>query len=168
MKNLIIIMLVITCLFSSCLKSDQLYDYSGIDPLIINPRSNFPATQQLPPALTDSLFGVTKLNLLARYSYQLPATRDITVTFIRDDALIAQYNSRFLKNYKPLPANCYELPSTRLTIPAGSTQAELPIRIIPQNMNRIDDYIIAFSISDGDGIAVANNLKSIVYTLKGK
>ncbi|WP_165503576.1 DUF1735 domain-containing protein [Pedobacter hiemivivus] len=163
-----ILMLLTACLFTSCLKTDDgILDYRGIEPLVINPKANFPSKAIFAAPAVDSAFGVTRLNLTAKYSFQKPAPRDLKVTFTRDDALIAQYNLANGTNYLPLPADSYEMSGTQVVIEAGTQEAVLPITVIPAKISGPNKYIIAFSLMDADGINIAENFKSIVYTLKG-
>lgn len=167
MKYLLI--LVAACLLTSCLKTnDEILDYRGIEPLVLNPKANFPSKSAFASPLVDTAFGVVKLNLTAKYSFQKPAPRAIKVTFTRDDALAAKYNQTFGTNYLPLPSDSYEMPSAQLNIPAGSQEAILPVRILPARISGDAKYIIAFSITGADGVKIAENSQNIVYTLKGK
>jgi len=166
MKNLLI--MAIACFLASCLKTDDnILDYRGITPLVMNPKSNFPSRAVFATKAVDSAFGVTTLNLMAKYSFQIAAPRDIKITFTRDDALIAKYNQTFGTSYLPLPADSYEMTSNQLIIPTGSQEAILPVNVIPAKISGNNNYIIAFSITNADGINIVENFKSIVYTLKG-
>ncbi|WPU99052.1 DUF1735 domain-containing protein [Mucilaginibacter sp. cycad4] len=159
--------LAIAILFSGCLKSNVKFDYSGIKPVIINPKSNFPARGAFAPPILDSAFGVKTIRIYARYSYQAPPDKDIAVTFAANDSLIAAYNQSQPINYKALPADAYSLIENKIIIKAGTTEGFVPITIIPERFNGIDNYAIAFTIKDGAGTVVADNYKSIVFTLKG-
>ena len=158
------------CLFSGCLKTKYLadIDLSGVAPVIINPQSNFPSKGLIDFPLQDTLYGKTRLRLIAKYSFKTPPAKDIKVSFERNESLIQQYNTKYFTSYKSLPMNCYIMPSKQVVIPAGSLQAELPITLVPSNMNGTDNYIVAFSITDGDGVTVASNFKDFVFTLRGK
>lgn len=154
--------------FTSCLKNDVLYDYSDVAPVIINPKSNFPARELLAVPVADSLYGVKTLNLIVKYSFKTAPTKDVKVTLIKDDALVAAYNAKFLTTYKVIPSNCWENRNLEVTISAGKLQAVLPITLVPGNMNPADKYIMAFTISSAEGVTVASNFKSMVFTLKTK
>ncbi|WP_169472331.1 DUF1735 domain-containing protein [Pedobacter hiemivivus] len=164
-----ILMLLMACVLSSCLKTDDgILDYRGIEPLVINPKANFPSKAIFAAPAIDSAFGVTKLNLRAKYSFQMPAPRALKVTFVRNDALITQYNLVNGTNYLPLPTDSYEMSGTQVVIEAGSQEGVLPIKVLPAKISGANKYIIAFSLSDADGVNIAENFKSIVYTLKGQ
>jgi hypothetical protein len=161
-------MLLAVCLFTSCLKNDIKLDYRGIAPLVINPKFNYPTLGFFPTAVTDTVFGKTRLNLMAKYSYQTPAPKDIIVTFKRDDDLVTQYNTKFFTRYLPLPADSYQMSGLQVTIPAGSQIGTIPITIIPSKIAGVNKYMIAFTIVDAQGIEIADNQKNIVYGLKGQ
>lgn len=155
------------CLLSSCLKNDDnILDYRGIKPIVINAKANYPSKTILPVPLVDSVFGITKLNLTAKYSFQTPAPRDLKVTFIRDEAIMAKYNA--VKTFVPLPEDAYEMTANEAIIPAGRQLGVLPVKIIPAKIAGPKRYIIAFSISTAEGIDVPANTKTIIYTLKGQ
>jgi len=164
-----IIMLGMAFLLSSCLKSNEpILDYRGINPAVIIPNSNFPSMTVFPTRAIDSVFGVTTLNLTAKYAFQVPAPRDISVTFTRDDALMATYNQTFGNTYLPLPADCYVMPTSQAVIKAGLQVGVLPVTLIPSKISGNSNYVIAFTVTNAEDVNIANNFKSIVYTLKGK
>lgn len=168
MKTYILILLA-ACLFTSCLKNkDGILDYRGIEPVVLNPKSNFPSKGFFPMPVTDSIFGVTTLNLVAKYSFQKPAPKDIKVTFQRDDAILAQYNATMGTDYLPLPTDAYEMTTTQATISSGMQTGILPVKIIPAKISGSKDYFIAFTITQAEGITIAENQKTMIYTLKGR
>jgi hypothetical protein len=168
MKNLILILFAAVFL-SSCLKNDDnVLDYRGITPLVINPKYNYPSIGLFPTAVVDTAFGKTRLNLIAKYSFQTPAPKDIVVTFKRDDDMVTTYNSKFLTKYQPLPADCYQIAGLQVTIPAGSQTATLPITLVPAKIAGTTKYMIVFTIVDAQGIQIPDNQKTIIYGLKGQ
>lgn len=167
MKKLMILFCIAGSL-SSCLKKDDYHEYVGIKPLLINPLSNYPAASLFAPPLTDSVFGITRLNLTARYSFQSTTENDITVTFSRNDSLATAYNNSHGNSYSLLPADAYDAAGLKLTIFKGSNQAVLPIKIIPAKINGARNFIVAFTISNAEGTVIGETTKSIVYTLKGQ
>ncbi|TCC99464.1 DUF1735 domain-containing protein [Pedobacter hiemivivus] len=162
-----ILMAMVMLSLSSCLKNkDEILDYRGIKPIVINPKSNYPSKTILPTLLTDSAFGVTRLNLIAKYSFQAPAPRDLKIAFIRDDAAMAKYNP--FNTFTPLPADAYEMSANEAIIPEGMQLGVLPVKIIPGKIAGSKRYIIAFSISSAEGIDIPGNSKTIIITLKGQ
>lgn len=168
MKNYIWMLLAV-CTLTSCLKTTgEKLDYRGIQPLVLIPASNFPSKGVFNTAVADSAAGVTKLNLVAKYSFQVPAPKDITITFRRNDDLIATYNQTFLTAYKPLPADAYTMSSLQVVIPAGSQTGTLPITVIPDKIKGTTKYMIAFTVDNAEGILIAENYRSMIFNLKGQ
>jgi hypothetical protein len=162
-------MLMATCLLSSCLKNDiDVLDYRGIKAIVINPKANYPSKTIFPTALIDTAFGKTVLNLTAKYSFQTPAPRDLKITFVRDEALIAKYNLSMGNVFIPLPTDAYEMASNQAVIQEGLQQGILPVKIIPSKIAGNKRYIIAFTITNAEDIDIPGNTKSIIYTLKGQ
>ncbi|MFC3562813.1 DUF1735 domain-containing protein [Pedobacter jamesrossensis] len=161
-------MLLAMCLLSGCLKKDNILDYRGIEPVVMIPNANYPSKGLFAPALIDSAYGTTKLNLIGKYSFQTPPNEDVKIVFAKDDALFTQYNSTLFIKYLPLPAESYELGNLETTIPAGSQTVNLPIKIIPAKLAGPNKYLIAFSIVSAGGNKVAQNSKSMIFTLKGQ
>lgn len=143
-------------------------DYRGIEPLVLNPKSNYPSKTLFASPLVDSAYGVTKLNLVVKYSFQQPPAQDVKVVFTKDDALANLYNSSLFIKYLPLPADGYELTAQQVIIPAGSQSVTLPVKIIPGKISGPNKYIIAFSLVSADGVKIAQNSKNMIYTLKGQ
>ncbi|WP_162996289.1 DUF1735 domain-containing protein [Mucilaginibacter celer] len=166
--SIYIIILCSLTIFSGCLKDDIKPDYSGIEPIIINPLSNYPGRSFFPIMLTDSALGTKKLNLRVNYSFIETAPKNITVTLKVNDSLSIAYNNAFGKNYIKLPASAYSVGDLRVTIAKGADQAQLQIIVDPTKIAGSNDYIIAFTIVNADGIKVASNYRDMVYTLKGR
>lgn len=170
MKKILLYITVFATLLSlsACLKDDSKINYLGIEPIVINPLSNYPGRSFFPVAVVDSPFGTKKLNLTVNYSYGAPASQDINVVFKVNDSLSAAYNQARGKSYLSLPASAYSAGSLRVTIPKGANQAILPISVDPALISGGDNYIIAFTIVSADGFTVPANYRDIVYTLKGQ
>ncbi|MRG45477.1 DUF1735 domain-containing protein [Chitinophaga sp. SYP-B3965] len=159
---------ILLFLLSGCLKNEVVLDYSGIQPVVLVPNSNWPPRGFGAGPLTDSVKGTTLLNLYAKVSYVNALNKNVQVKFAPDNALIAAYNTQWGTDYKLLPDSCYTVSSLDLTIPAETKQAFLPITLIPSKINPQYDYILAYSITQADGLTVASNFKSMLFTLKGQ
>lgn len=167
MRNFIIIVAV-AFMAGGCLKSKVLFDYSGVQPVIINPQSNWPQRDPYGGPATDSASGVTTLHLYARMSYQVSMDKDVKVKFVKDDAVAAGYNSQWGTSYEMLPDSCFVWSGPDLTIPADSMQAGITITLLPGKMIPAQNYILGFTIVDGGGYTVGSNYKSMVFTLQGQ
>jgi hypothetical protein len=159
---------ILLFLLSGCLKNEVVVDYSGIQPVVLIPDSNWPARGFGAVPLTDSVKGTTLLNLYAKVSYVNPLNKAVMVKFAPDNALIAAYNAQWGTDYKLLPDSCYTVNNLELTIPAETRQASLPVTLIPSKINPQYDYILAYSITQAGELTVSSNFKSMIFTLKGQ
>jgi hypothetical protein len=166
MKSFLLI-LFIAFTGSGCLKNQVTLDYSGIQPVVIVPNSNWPNGDPYSP-IQDSVHGVTILHLKARLSYATTVIADIKVRFEKDTALLTDYNSKWSVwglNYAFLPDSCYQVGSLDASIPANTQQVDVPITLFPDKIGGSQHYLLAFTIADAGGYRVSSNEKSIVYTL---
>jgi hypothetical protein len=161
-----ILLLVMT--ITGCKKNEFVLDYSGIDPIIIVPNSNWPGKGLYDPMPVDSAYGVETLTLYARVSYADPLDHPVKVTFKVAPELLADYNTKWGTSYQLLPSDAYEVSLLQVTIPAGVQQATIPITLFPQKINGTQDYFIAFTLDSADSENIAANAKSIIFTLKGQ
>lgn len=160
--------LLLIFLLSGCLKNNVVLDYSGIQPIVLIPDSNWPARGSSATPLTDSIKGTTLLNLYAKVSYVNALDKNVLVKFVPDNDLITAYNAQWRTDYKLLPDSCYTVNSLELTIPAGTKQASLPVTLIPSKINGQYDYMLAYTISQAGTSTIASNFKSMIFTLKGQ
>jgi len=163
--------LLIACTGSSCLKNQLTsLDYSGIQPLIIVPNSNWPNGDPYSP-IQDSVHGATVLHLKARLSYATTVTTAIKVSFKKDMGLLADYNTKWSAwglDYAFLPDSCYQAGSLDATIPANTQQVDIPITLFPDKIGGSQNYLLAFTITDAGGYTVGANEKSMVFTLSSQ
>jgi hypothetical protein len=87
---------------------------------------------------TDPLVKFVVEDTLASYTVTASATdtatEDITVTFERDDSLVAAYNTKHNTNYYAAPASAVELDETQGIIKAGSALSSgINVRIVSTN-----------------------------------
>lgn len=154
-------------LFTSCLKDDPITDYTdkGITPIVLVPNGNWPRTQTLTPLALE--FGTTpyELRVYARVSWDKPLNKSVDVTFKEDPALITDYNTKFGSDWKPLNTNAYQIPSLKVTIPAGQQEAYIPVKIFPDKVNLSQDNMLAFTITDASGESFSSNFKSYLVPL---
>ncbi|RZM30144.1 MAG: DUF1735 domain-containing protein [Pedobacter sp.] len=166
MKRVIYILLL-AIVMAGCKKSEYILDYSGIEPIMLIPNTNWPGKSLYDPQPMDSVYGVTQLRLYARVSYATALDRVVKVKFEEDTEMLEAYNAKWGMNYQALPADAYEVSGLELTIPAGEKQGFITVGINPEKFNGVDDYLIAYKIVEA-GIPVAANAKTIVFGLKGQ
>lgn len=166
MKRIIYILLL-AIVMAGCKKSEYILDYSGIEPIMLIPNTNWPGKSLYDPQPMDSVYGVTQLRLYARVSYATALDRVVKVKFAEDTEMLEAYNAKWGMSYQALPVDAYEVSGLELTIPAGEKQGFITVGINPEKFNGVDDYLIAFKISEAD-MPVAANAKTIVFGLKGQ
>lgn len=112
--------------------------------------------------------GVLYVNLLGGK----PASSDIHVTVVLNDALRVKYNTDNGTNIIVLPSAFYNIPTLTVTIPAGSLNGQVPINIpttVP--LDPSSSYGLGLSITAVDGgYTIAENMKNLFleFTLKNK
>jgi hypothetical protein len=102
-----------------------------------------------------------------------PAQSDIQVTIADNTAaLVAAYNLANQTNIQVMPSNLYSVPSTTITIPAGSYNAQIPINVSnTTSLNPNISYAVGFTIQSATGgNVVAQNLKDIliIFSIKNR
>jgi len=168
--KLFFFILLIAFTGSSCLKNKVTLNYSGIQPVVIVPNSNWPNGDPYSP-VQDSAHGVTVLHLKARLSYATTVTTAVKVSFRKDMALLADYNTKWSGwglDYAFLPDSCYQVGSLDATIAANSQQVDIPITLFPDKIGGAQNYLLAFTITDAGDYRVGANEKSMVFTLSAQ
>lgn len=154
-------------LFVSCLKDDPITDYTdkAIKPVVLIPNGNFPRNSSITPLGIDFTPMPYIQRLYARVSWDKPLSKSIDVTFKEDDVAISDYNTSFGTNYVKLNSNAYQIPSLKVTIPAGQKEAYIPITIFPDKVNLAQDNMLSFTITDASGETIASNFKTFLLPL---
>jgi hypothetical protein len=170
MRNLIQICLVAgvaSVLFTSCLKDTPITDYSdtSIKPIVLIPNGNFPSPNQAATLAFEASNTPSVINLYARVSWSKPLGRAIEVTFTKNSALIAQYNTAFGTGYVEMNSDAYSLASNKVTIAADQTEATLPLQIFTSKVDLSKENMLAFSITDASGETISSNFKNIVLPI---
>jgi hypothetical protein len=162
--NIAVIAGISSVLFSSCLKDTPVNDYSdqAIKPIELVPNGNFPRTSSVTPLALDFSSTPYELRIFARVSWSKPLSKSVDVTFKEDDAAIAAYNTTFGSNWVKLNSTAYSVPSLKVTIPAGSQEAYIPVQIFPDKVDLTKNNILAFSITDASGETVATNYTTVL------
>jgi Domain of unknown function (DUF1735) len=161
--NMLTVVAGVSFLFTSCLKDDAITDYSdqSIQPVVLIPNANWPRTVTVAPLALDFVPKVD-VSLTARVSWDKPLDQAVEVTFAKDAAAVTQYNAKFGTTYEFLPDNAWKASSFKTTIPAGATDATLPIEIYPPNIDLAKNNMIAFKITDASGQNVASNFSTFL------
>ena len=91
--------------------------------------------------------------------------KDLVLTLALDQTAIDDYNTANGTSYVPLADSSYELPSLSITIPKGQRLGSLDLSIISTKVDLSVPAALAFKIVDAQGVAIADNLKVIVYSV---
>ncbi len=91
--------------------------------------------------------------------------KDVVVTLALDPTAIDDYNTANGTSYVPLADSSYTLPSLTITIPKGQRLGSLDLSIISTKVDLSVPAALAFKIVDAQGVALADNLKTIVYSV---
>jgi hypothetical protein len=146
MKRLLLIPIVLAMLVGSCSKSDVWLDHN--DPRIYLPQWGVSfntawmlETNEYPINFGVYLSGVRPDN----------QNENVLVTFSIKQSLITDYNNDVTQLYsgqlQALPANCYEVTGTSVTIPKGSNSGYIPVKIKVNLVNALPKV-------DGGGNAI--------------
>ncbi|OQP61117.1 hypothetical protein A3860_05205 [Niastella vici] len=171
MKKVFYLCLMLASIITNtgCLKDDPYTAYADGEPLITVPNSNWPVMQQQPD---DSLFSASAakdtLLLYVEFSWNKTKDGELKVTFQKDSSLIADFNSKWRTNYIELPADKYQAPNLTAIIPAHSRRASIPIVVFPNTMNISNNYMLAYTVVDAQGIVIASTYKSMLFPMKAQ
>ncbi len=161
MKRIAIILVTITAVLYSCSKTEVWLDYD--DPSVYIPRQGVSFntawnvdTKQYTLDLGVYLGGVRPENQKS----------DIEVTFAVDQSLITTYNNDITQQYSgqviALPADCYQITGTKVTIPAGEVMTYIPIKIFTDKVEALgmgpdDIYVVPVKLVSTTKYRLSNN-----------
>lgn len=90
---------------------------------------------------------------------------DVEVTLAYDQAGIDAYNAANGSEFVQLADSAFTLPSLKVTIKKGERLGYASLSIIPSKVDLSIQNALAFKIVDAKGIAIADNLKSVIYAI---
>ncbi|MFN8291033.1 MAG: DUF1735 domain-containing protein [Chitinophagaceae bacterium] len=127
-------------------KNDKIAELAG----------NKELTIALEASATDTTFGLVKVRIAA----DKPVNRDTKVTLALKQSLIDAYNTAHGTTYAVPPAALYTLDNLTVTIPAGSREGQLGMKVKPDNLIG-SDYAFGFTIvsSDDPAVTISGNFK---------
>jgi uncharacterized protein DUF1735 len=162
--NIAVVAGMSSVLFTSCLKDTPVTDLTdnAIKPIVLVPNGNYPRTTSITPLALDFTTVPYELRVYARVSWSKPLSKSVDVTFKEDDAAIAAYNTTFGSNWVKLNATAYSIPSLKVTIPAGTQEAYIPVKVFPDKVDLTKFNMLAFTITDASGEPVATNYQTIL------
>lgn len=156
---------VASVMLTSCLKDTPITDYSdtSIKPVVLIPNGNWPSANQAATIAFEASNTPSVINLVARVSWSKPLGKAIDVTFTKNTAAIAEYNTKFGTNYVEMNADAWALTSNKVTIPADANEASIPLQIFSSKVDLSKENMLAFNISDASGETISSNFKTIVF-----
>jgi len=159
MKNSLAILALMVVTFSSCLKEKYRTDFTTVPDVVEQPYPGFMAKGFA--YSTDPQPMVFWVNLAAVN----PRSSDLTVTVAKDDAAIQAYNDENGTDYEALPDSSYSFPATSFTIPAGQREAQVNVEIFTNKIDLTKPYMFAYTITDAQGVTIAENRKTTLYSI---
>lgn len=159
MKKILAILAVTVVTFSSCLKEKYRTDFTSVPDVVEQPYPGFAAKSfDLSDVPQDMDFWVNLASVNTRSS-------DVTVTIAKDQAAIDEYNSANGTSFEALPDSTYTLPSTTLSIPAGTREASEKVKLFTNKIDLTHSYLFAYTITDAQGITIAENRKTTLVSI---
>lgn len=171
MKSLLKITLFLFLAFSlnACLEDEPINDYTQIQPIVIIPNGNWPASASISPKTLDFKPEPQNLDLYARVSYENPLKEDVTVTFQLDAKVIEDYNKKFGTAFTELPAAAYKLPNPfTVVIPAGQTTAQVAIQVFADKIDLSKPSMLAVRLTQAGNQTIASNKSVMVFPVAVK
>ena len=121
-------------------------------------------------------FGADALNLTSDpdtviFHVNLASTdflnQDVKVTIGYDAAALASYNALGGLQYQKFPDSIYKLPTTQVTIKAGTRAVAIPLIMYPSKIDPTQNYMLPISITDASGVSKSGNFGTIYFHLIG-
>ena len=171
MKKILISTIALSALLTSCLKDttintdlDQrntnfMIQYSGIE--------FFSSAAIVTAGQTDPI--ETSFTVNVANADRIPLPNDVTVTLAADDAARLTYNGlpSPALDYDAMPDSVYSFPVKTGVIKAGTNLLTLKVTFFPTKVDPSKSYMLAISIKDAQGKAIAKNFGTIYYHIIG-
>jgi hypothetical protein len=153
---------VITLLFSSCLKKDDIPDLSKTAAVIEFPLGGPGLVKNsLSGAATQVLDTVIALNIASPD----PLNRDVVVSIQASAAVVDQYNAKNSTTYTALPATLFQVESTDITIKAGYRVGRIKVKIRFNQFDPTKKYMLGLSITNAPGLIISQNFGQFLWEL---
>ena len=94
----------------------------------------------------------------------IPA-KDVEVTLAYDQEGLDAYNIANSTELEKLPDSAFTITSLKTTIKRGDRLAFVEMTIVPNKVDLSGQYAIALKIADAQGITIAGNLGSVIYSV---
>ncbi|RYY06824.1 MAG: DUF1735 domain-containing protein [Sphingobacteriaceae bacterium] len=149
---------------TSCLKDKATTDYTNIQPVIIIPNANWPKnTSTAATAVTVSTTPSLSVPVYARVSWEKMLSNELVVSFAKDEADVAAYNTKFGTNYLPVPDAAITAQSLKVTIPANTRDANITVTVNTTRLDKTKTYMLPYKIIDASGQNLGVNYITYLY-----
>jgi Domain of unknown function (DUF1735) len=157
--------------FTSCLK-DKGFDKGtyGIDGADKGKVAELPAGGvELTAIALDFVPGIINVDLVnVNIAADQPVSSDVTVTLVANNALIADYNNNHGSTLEPLPPAAFTIDSYVITIPRGSRNAYLKLKLNAAALDLSKAYALGFSIASVSGdpsIVISQTFRDALFNI---
>ncbi len=116
-------------------------------------------------ATVNDIAGFQEIPLAVTVSMAKELKKDLAITIGLDEAALTEYNTRYLTEYKMIPAGAVQL-ATSVTIPGGVSTINVPLSVnIAGLTGDPRDYVIPVSIRDAKSVPIDKNYGTVLYRL---
>ncbi len=180
-KFSILLLAVLTLTFTACVKDKgfENNEYGITDPNATEKGLGFPLGNNSSnviglDAVSSSLQVVNDAAVIGIYDGDFPKS-DVKINFVIDNSIVDKYNSQIaspsdsIRIFKPI---YYSIPSSTITVPAGTKFGQVPIRVpstVPLSLD--SSYAIGLRIVSNDGgYVMPTRTKQVllIFNLKNK
>jgi Domain of unknown function (DUF1735). len=166
---------VIVCvlMLNSCVKEDGIFadgGGAGIVQLVLPARTSSTAIARAATTVFEAE-DVVILPVKVQLTGAQGAAEDLKVSLKIDDAIVARYNTAWQSNYDALPTALYAVDSYELTIPKGTKEAVLNVKIYPPRFTAEDftkSYALGIQIQTATAGTISGNYAEGVYAVSIK
>lgn len=158
--------LLVGTALTSCLKDDnideQQYGMINLNTKQIVDFNSNRATAVLPISTVPATY-----NIPVYYRAENPSTKDVVVSLQADQATLTAYNAAKGTSFEMLPSSAYTLDPT-VTIPAGETVVNLPIKLITAGINVTKSYALPIKMVSAGDATVSGNFGYFILAVSVK
>lgn len=159
MKKSLAILALMVVTFSSCLKEKYRTDFTTVPDVVEQPFPGYVAQA------IDLTTEPQTIKIWVNLASVNTRDKDLTVTITQDQAAIDAYNDANQTSYEAMPDSTFSIAATSVTIPAGTREAFIPVTIYPAKIDLTVPYLLSYTISDAQGVTIAENRKTTLVSV---
>jgi hypothetical protein len=157
--------LVLTVLFSSCLKDKRYIDFAGVGTIVEFPlggQINFGAD-----AITEDPDTLDNSTIVRQFAVNVASpdipNKETKITLGVDNSLVTSYNaSQSVVSYEVMPADAFKFTDQSVTIPSGQRVAIVSVTFYKAKLDPSKSYMLPIKIADAGGLNISAN-KGVHY-----